>query len=136
LYGEVCLLGDFNVDLLDPGHSLYPRFLDFLEMFMLCNVAVLQTRGASGKLLDLFLVSNPHDVGDDMIFLSCCFERSRVATLYKSIRSFRDIERNGLLEAAASLVWSAVWLMAGLNEKVECFYTMLNFLLDTFVPVC
>jgi hypothetical protein len=75
LYGEVCLLGDFNVDLLDPGHSLYPRFLDFLEMFMLCNVAVLQTRGVSGKLLDLFLVSNPHDVGDDMIFLSCCFER-------------------------------------------------------------
>jgi hypothetical protein len=25
--------------------------------------------------------------------------------------------------------------MAGVNEKVECFYTMLNFLLDTFVPV-
>jgi hypothetical protein len=37
LYGEFCLLGDFNVDLLDPGHSLFPRFLDFLEMFMLCN---------------------------------------------------------------------------------------------------
>jgi hypothetical protein len=30
LYGEVYLLGDFNVDLLDPGHSLFPRFLDFL----------------------------------------------------------------------------------------------------------
>jgi hypothetical protein len=25
--------------------------------------------------------------------------------------------------------------MAGVNEKFECFYTMLNFLLDTFVPV-
>jgi hypothetical protein len=25
--------------------------------------------------------------------------------------------------------------MAGVNEKVECFYTMLNFLLNTFVPV-
>jgi hypothetical protein len=23
LYGEVCLLGNFNVDLLDPGHSLF-----------------------------------------------------------------------------------------------------------------
>jgi hypothetical protein len=40
LYGEVCLLGDFNVDHLDPGHSLFPRFLDFLEMVMLCNVAI------------------------------------------------------------------------------------------------
>jgi hypothetical protein len=34
LYGEFCLLGDFNVDLLDPGHSLFARFLDFLKMFM------------------------------------------------------------------------------------------------------
>jgi hypothetical protein len=61
-------------------------------MFMLCNVAIFSTREASGKLLDLFLVSNPNDVGDfhhiavpwsdhDMIFLSCCFERLRVATL-------------------------------------------------------
>jgi hypothetical protein len=48
---------------------------------MLCNVAIFQTRGASGKLLDLFLVSNPNDVDDfhqiavpwsdhDMIFFS------------------------------------------------------------------
>jgi hypothetical protein len=43
-----------------------------------------------------------------MIFLSFCFERSHVVTLYKSIRSFRDIDRDGLLEAAASLNWSAV----------------------------
>jgi hypothetical protein len=25
--------------------------------------------------------------------------------------------------------------MAGINEKLDCFYTMLNFLLDTFMPV-
>jgi hypothetical protein len=111
---------------------------------MLCNVAIFMTRGASGKLLDLFLVSNPNDVGDfyqidvpwsyhDMIFLSCYFERSRGATMYKSKRSVRDIDRDGLLGAAASLDWSAVWFMA--NEKVECFYTILNFRLDTFVPV-
>jgi hypothetical protein len=31
---------------------------------MLCNVAIFPTRGASGKLLNLFLVSNPNDVGD------------------------------------------------------------------------
>jgi hypothetical protein len=58
-----------------------------------------------------------------------------VATLYKSIRSVRDIDRDGLLGAAASLDSSAVWFLAGVNEKVECFYTMLNFLLGTFVPV-
>jgi hypothetical protein len=58
-----------------------------------------------------------------------------VATLYKNIRSFRDIDRDGLLGAAASLDWSTVWFMKGVNEKVAGFYTMLNFLLDTIVPV-
>jgi hypothetical protein len=95
---------------------------------------------AFGKFLDLLLVSNPNDVVDfhqiavpwsdhDMIFLSCCFERSRVATLYKNIRSFRDIDRDGLLGTAASLHWSEVWFMAGVNEKLEYFDTMLNVLL-------
>jgi hypothetical protein len=42
-----CLLGDFNVDLLDPGHPLFPRFLDFLEMFMLCNVAIFPSEESS-----------------------------------------------------------------------------------------
>jgi hypothetical protein len=82
-------------------------------MFMLFNVAIFLTRGASGKLLDLFLVSNPNDEGDhDMIFLSGCFERSRVATLYKSIRSFRDIDRHGLFgaDALCTGVQFGLWL--------------------------
>jgi hypothetical protein len=92
------------------------------------------------------VVSNPNDVGDfhqifvtwsdhDMILLSRCFERSRVATLYKNIISSRDIDRDGLRGAAATLDCCAVWLMAGVNEKVECFNTILNFLLDTVVLV-
>jgi hypothetical protein len=56
--------------------------------------------------------------------------------VYNNIRSLRDIYRHGLLGVAASLDWSAVWFMAGVNEILECFYTMLNFLLDTFMAVC
>jgi hypothetical protein len=93
-------------------------------MFMLCNVAIFPMRGASGKLLDTFLVSNSNYVGDfhqitvpwsdhDMNFLSCCFEKAIVVILYKNIRIFRDIDRDVLLGAAASLDWSAVWFMAG-----------------------
>jgi hypothetical protein len=123
-YGKVCLLGDFHIDLLASGYSLFPLIsIDFLEMFMLCNVAILPMRGASGKFLNLFLVSNPNDVGDvhqitvpwsdhDMIFLSCCIGKSSMTTLHKHLRSFRDIDRDGLFEAAASLDWSAVWFMA------------------------
>jgi hypothetical protein len=123
-----CLLGDFNVDLVHPVHSLFPRFLNFLEMFMLWNVAIFPTRRASAKLFDMFLVSNPIDVGDfyqiafpwsdhDMIFLSCYFERSRVATFYKRIRSGKDIDR----DRDGLLLWTAVWFMAGVNEKMKCF---------------
>jgi hypothetical protein len=57
LYGEVFILGDFNDDLLDPGHVLFEPFSDLLETFMLHNVAILLTSRVSGKLLDLFLVS-------------------------------------------------------------------------------
>jgi hypothetical protein len=108
LYGNVCLLGEFNVDLLDPGDSFFPRFL--------CNVDIFPTREASGKLLDLFLVSNPNVVGDfhqiavawsdhAMIFLSCCFERSRVATWYKNIRSCRNIVRKPLRTGVQFGLW-------------------------------
>jgi hypothetical protein len=34
LYREVCLLRDFYVDLLDPGNSLFPRFFDFLDLWL------------------------------------------------------------------------------------------------------
>jgi hypothetical protein len=85
LYGEVFILRDFNVDLLDPGHVLFEPFSDLLETFMLHNVAILPTRRVSGKLLDLFLVSVPACVNDfyqmtvpwsdhDMFFLSCRLE--------------------------------------------------------------
>jgi hypothetical protein len=56
LYGEVFTLGDFNVDLLDPGHVLFEPYSDLLKTFMLHNVAILPTRRVYGKLLDLFLV--------------------------------------------------------------------------------
>jgi hypothetical protein len=46
-------------DLLDPGNFLFSRFLDFLKMFRLCNVAIFLTRRACCKLFDLFQVSNP-----------------------------------------------------------------------------
>jgi hypothetical protein len=81
--------GDYGLQALEEICS------DLLPLYDLSSWRFL-LGGASGKLLDLFLVSNPYDVGDfhqiavpwsdhDMIFLSCCFERTLVATLYQSI---------------------------------------------------
>jgi hypothetical protein len=66
---------------------------------MLCNVAIFPTKEASGKLLNLFMVSNPNDVGDfhqiavpwsdhDMIFLFCCFACGNVVQEYKKFQGY------------------------------------------------
>jgi hypothetical protein len=54
LYGEVFILGDFNVGVLDPGHVLFAPFSDLLETFMLQNIPILPTRRVSGKILDCY----------------------------------------------------------------------------------
>jgi hypothetical protein len=97
LYGEVFNLGDFNAELLDPGHVLFALFFDLLETFMLHDVAIFPTRRVSGKLLDLFLVSVPAGVNDfyqvtvswsdhNMLLLSCRLERPREVAKFYSIR--------------------------------------------------
>jgi hypothetical protein len=45
MYGEVFILGDFNVHLLDPCPVLFELFSDLFETFILHNVAILPTRG-------------------------------------------------------------------------------------------
>jgi hypothetical protein len=80
-YGDGYLFGDFNVNLLDSSDGLFETFCGFLESFWLYNVVVSPTRAVSGKLLDLFLVSNKSEVvgffqmplswsDRDMLFLS------------------------------------------------------------------
>jgi hypothetical protein len=139
LYMSKKFLGTFEILILICWNPVILCFQGFwISWRCLCYAMWLFFR-ASGKLLELFLVSNPNDVGDfhqiavlwsdhDMILPSCCFKRSRVATLYKSIRSFKNIDRDRLLGAAASLDCSAVWFMVGVNENVECFYTMLGYI--------
>jgi hypothetical protein len=42
LYGEIFLLGDFNVDLFDSGNSFLASFTGLLGTFMLYNVQLLR----------------------------------------------------------------------------------------------
>jgi hypothetical protein len=66
---------------------------------MLCNFAISPPRRESRKLLNLCLVSSPCGVGD---FHQIFFKRPRKAMIYKDVRSFKAIDRNELLETAAS----------------------------------
>jgi hypothetical protein len=140
LYGEVFNLGDFNSELLDPGHVLFASFSDLLETFMLHNVAIFPTRRVSGKLLDLFLVSVPAGVNDfyqvtvtwsehDLLFLTCRLERPREVAKFYSIRRFRDVSQSKLVGANDVKVLSRVRNLGFvLNERLTA--------MDHFRKVC
>jgi hypothetical protein len=70
----------------------------------------------------------------DMIFISCQFRRSEGSTIFKNIRSFRSLDSDEVLAAAETLDWRAVWSFASVEEKVDCFYSMLTSLADFFAP--
>jgi hypothetical protein len=101
----------------------------------------LPTREISGKLLDLFLVSNPDEIADfyqmnilwsdhDMIFLSC----RRSLAVERCTRNFRSIEQSDLLCAATRLDWLLIQYLSTLDIKVERFYGLVQYLLDAFAP--
>jgi len=145
LYNDVYLLGDFNVNLLTTGDSLFNSFSAILSIFMLYNVSVAPTRAASGTLLDLFLISNPTTLHNfyqtnvdwsdhDAIFLSCDINKCGLSLTNKWIRNFKSIDESNFLSFAAQLDWSSIMYVSGVNEKIEQFYVFLRLLLDTFAP--
>jgi hypothetical protein len=133
------------VDLLGSDDSLFACFTGLLEIFMLHNVSTASTRGVSGKLLDLFfgfqngysewflsglVPSSDHNV----LFFSVRHERPRSIKVIRSVRSFRDIDIGELLSAATMLNWKSVQLVAGIDYKIDLFYSMLYCLMYTFEP--
>jgi hypothetical protein len=145
-YGDVYLFGDFNVNLLDSSDGLFETFCGFLEPFRLYNVAISPPRAVSGKLLDLFLVSNKSEVVDffqmplswsdhDMLFLACRQQRPAVGVVERHVRSFRKIDLSDLLEVASGLDWNAVRFISDLDSKVDYLYGFLSERIDVFASV-
>ena len=83
---HLLILGDLNVDVLNPGASQYTRLQQFCVEYSLKNVITLATRPTSQTCLDLALVSpylpaaNPsvvplHGISDhDLVMLAITFE--------------------------------------------------------------
>jgi hypothetical protein len=83
-----------------------------LKSFRLYNVVIPLTHAVSGKLLDLFLVSNINEVVDffqmpfswsdhDMLFLACRQQRPAVGAVEMHVRCFRNIDLSDTLEVAS-----------------------------------
>jgi Reverse transcriptase (RNA-dependent DNA polymerase) len=146
LYDKLYMFGDFNVDLLDDNDPLYGSFTNILNTFMLYNVSLRPTRLVSGKLLDLFLTTDPESVLDyyqhdvcwsdhDMIFMSVNAVTPTAHTVARQVRGFKNIDQNKLTAAASVLDWTQVLHIPGINNKLDIFYNYLNELLDNFAPL-
>jgi hypothetical protein len=132
------MFGDFNVKLLDSSDGLFETFCGLLESFRLYNVTISPTRAVSGKMLDLFLVSNKSEVIDFFqmpLFLACRQQRPAVDEVERRVRSFRNIDLSGLLEVASGLYWNAVRFISDLDSKVDYLYGLLSELIVVFAPV-
>jgi hypothetical protein len=126
------MFGDFNVKLLDSSDGLFETFCGLLESFRLYNVTISPTRAVSGKMLDLFLVSNKSEVVDFVqmpLFLACRQQRPAVDKVERRVRSFRNIDLSGLLEVASGLI------ISDLDSKVDYLYGLLSELIVVFAPV-
>jgi hypothetical protein len=64
-----------------------------------------------------------------MLFLSCRLELPREVADF-----FRDVSQGELAAAAELLDWRSVYFVTGVNVKVDTFYSMLFYLMDTFAP--
>jgi hypothetical protein len=54
-----------------------------------------------------------------------------VAGFY-SVRRFRDVNQSELVAAAELLDWLSVYVVTGINVKVDLFYSRLFYLMATF----
>jgi hypothetical protein len=51
--------------------------------------------------------------------------REQYIVVFRSAKSFRDIDIGELLSAATMLYWQSVQLVDGIDNKIDLFYSML-----------
>jgi hypothetical protein len=51
--------------------------------------------------------------------------REQYIVVFRSVKSFRDIDIGELLSAATMLYWQSVQLVDGIDNKIDLFYSML-----------
>jgi hypothetical protein len=66
--------------------------------------------------------------------VSLSFERPREIAEFYRIRRFRDVSQSQLVADTELLDWRSVYFVTGINVKVDLFYSMFGYLMDTFAP--
>lgn len=144
------LLGDLNINLLEPHTSGYKVFSTIMECFNLKQIIQEPTRitASSATLLDVICVSENLPItasytADTPIFsdhrlVSCSLKMEtkpnpNVVPFYT--RNFCSIDMPNFFNQLISIDWGSVYHVTTVNEKVENFNKILLQLFDTCCPL-
>ena len=148
-YDDVVLLGDVNIDMLEPDSAATKYFLDnFLEPLSLKQLITKPTRitNTSKTLIDHVIVNNAHKVlvsdcidapgvsDHHLVFLAYSLKKPKIKPHSVTTRDFKGINWDTFNKDLEECPWENVLLKNDINDKVCIFETYTNDLLDKHAP--
>ena len=148
-YEDPILIGDFNVNMLNPESSDFKNLSDSLiEPFDLKQIIDKPTRitDKSKTLIDLLFVRDldkvktfglcdASGVSDHFfIYMAYNIKKPKFKKITVTRRDFRKFDLPSFQSAAEVANWENVYAVDDLNEKVTVLENTINGLLDTFAP--
>ena len=144
---ELIILGDFNINVLDPNASSTEHLFSMLDSYGLTQIINSPTRvSRSSTLIDLIIVSggvrytnvlvlDASDISDHHL-VSCdvCESIPTAYPFFKKIRDFSRLPCDEFEFELISLDWDRMIYMQSIDEKVSYFNECLMYLLEKYVP--
>jgi hypothetical protein len=146
---DVLILGDFNMDYLQPTRETY-EFQDFLTSLNFHNTVNYATNFFlnSATLIDLIITNNINNMifcsqisvmgisSHDLLFGSFDFpSENRCNYEFILTRKIGSINKQHLLSHAYNLPWDSIFNLFDVDEQASFFEYNIKFLLDTYAPL-
>ena len=147
---SVILLGDFNVDLLNPNNNAATNtFLDLIGSFSLIPQIVLPTRvtGNSGTIIDNIFCSSDFvnvvsgniltAISDHLSQFLIIKNQAKVNTsLFREVRDWSKFDSDAFLATINSFDWKEILKtqLSDVNYSFNSFYDTINHLIDETAP--
>ena len=141
------LLGDFNLDILDPSKSGVQQYVTMLHDLGLHQLVEQPTHPAATPSLIDHIITNipdithhakviPSHISDhDLIALNAPFPKVRAARRERTVRSTRDTDFNHLSLDLLLADWSPLYRAFSTDEKYAEFLNVWNLHVDAHCPV-
>lgn len=149
-YEHIIFCGDLNIDLLENDNRS-KDLMDKLTSVGICKLNNFPTRysvASKPSLLDILGVADDINVNHfeqlslpglsdhDMFFIAYNIDLNQIkADSYVTYRDFKRVDVEALVNEASSLCWHDCWFLADINQKVQHFTNLVDYLYNKFIPL-